>query len=185
MTTDYSVYGYVTAAIAFVVIVYFYHSGEILKEGDSTTKYSFAKFQLALWMLVIAPLFCIYWGYHGKAALNETALVLLGISAATTVVSTLVKANLAADPANQGLLKMDTRPSKFWIDILSDDGGNLSIARLQNLIFTFIYIVIYVALFFGEGTGKDFPKFPDFDSTTYTLMGISSGSYVLARGMKK
>jgi len=79
------------------------------------------------------------------------------------------------------LLKSNSTTTQgFWIDILLDDNGQFSVGRLQNLLFTLIYITVYISLFFKNGM-----EYPDFDNTAYVLMGISSGGYLIGKGMNK
>jgi hypothetical protein len=173
------------AIISFILIVYFAAATEIIREAGIDSPYSFAKFQLLLWLLIIAPLFCLNWGQNFELpTLNKTALILLGIAAATNLTATVIKANQQSQPVLVGfaprVLKMSSSTKTFWIDILTDDSGNLSITRLQNLVFTFIFIGIYIIDFFGNQM-----RFPDFDDTTFILMGISSASYVGGRAINK
>ena len=164
---------------------------DLLREKSTTPGtegcYSFSRFQFWLWTLVICPIFVLFWGFSGSNPdINVTALILLGVPASVTVASTVV-ANTHEDllrksqPTGDLELKKFRAGLTFWTDILTDDQGQFSIARLQNLIFTLAYVVIYASMFFAS----KMDKFPDFDNNTFILMGISSTGYVLGKAMKK
>jgi hypothetical protein len=120
---------------------------------------------------------------------------LLGISSVTTltaeVISSTQEANrtaMLAKGANPPSLKALNVPStNFWSDILKDDSGQFSVLRLQQLLFTFAYVGIYVTMFFTvDKTGKDsIMSYPDFDTNAFILMGISSGTYLVGKGLNK
>ena len=147
------------AVISFLTIFILAWRTDLLKELPKNV-YSFRKFQLWLWTLVICPLFCLNWGCHPENIpdLNQTALILLGISAGTTVVGEMVSATQTPSKAT----KLDTKG--FWKDILSDEDGQVSLARLQQLIFTFVFIVIFIFRFFDNNetfpANKCHSKFP-------------------------
>ncbi|MFT5780480.1 MAG: hypothetical protein ACI837_003442 [Crocinitomicaceae bacterium] len=163
--------------------------------GDTTHRpYSFSRFQLWLWTLVICPVFALFWGFSAELTpiINTTALILLGIPAATAVTSAVVasaqvssikQANTVAgaDPATPVTgLKQHRDTSSFWNDMITDDNGQVSIGRLQHLIFTFLFVAIYIATFFN-----DMEKYPIFGQEVFVLMGISSGTYLIGKGLNK
>lgn len=182
------VLGIVLASSIVLAILFIGLLTDLLREGaGSNFPYSFSRFQVWLWTMVICPAFCLYWGWHsaGPAYINPTSLILLGISGGTTLLSSTIKTIQLNSPAIAGLppkTHKATTPRTFNIltDILIDDSGQLSIARLQNLIFTFAYIGIYVSIFFSTAM-----TYPEFDETAYTLMGISSSTYLIGRSLNK
>lgn len=87
---------------------------------------------------------------------------------------------LPNDEQKKTILKINRDSVNFWSDILSDDDGQLSIVRLQQLIFTIAYVVIYISTFFNSHM-----KYPEFDNYAFVLMGISTGTYLLGKGMKR
>src|SRR5579863_8475003 len=137
---------------------------QLLRESPDTPPtapakppFSFSRFQLFLWTLVIVPLFALHWGHWGLPCtdckpvdlINQTALILLGISAATTVSAGIVtSAQKNASPVVP--VKANNNSVNFWTDILVDNNGQFSIVRLQQLVFTIIYIGIFVTEFFGK-----------------------------------
>lgn len=86
----------------------------------------------------------------------------------------------AAQPA-PNILKMHQKSKSFFIDLISDDSGQLSIGRLQQLIFTMAFLVIYLTSFFSA----QMITLPTFGTEVFALMGISSGTYLVAKGMNK
>ena len=78
-------------------------------------------------------------------------------------------------------LKPDLTGISFWTDILKDDSGQLSIVRLQQLIFTFAYVVIFLSSFFAS----NMKEYPVFGENAFVLMGISAGTYLIGKGLKK
>ncbi len=162
----------------------------ILKENGDNSKYSFSKFQLLLWSCIIIPAFILNWAYYrdfGNPGVEITELILLGISVSSTTTSQIIKA-AHMTPQNRKLLdsyvesdlKATTLSESFWKDIFSDDHGNFSIGRLQNFLFTIIYVFIYITLFFKKSC-----DYPVFEQTAFILMGISTGGYLVAKGNKQ
>ncbi|WP_316753711.1 hypothetical protein [Pedobacter gandavensis] len=147
--------------------------------------YSFHKFQTWLWTLVICPCFALYWGAipNHVPTINLTALILLGISGVTLLTGEIISQVQMKSAKAVGLTSKSELDSRgFFIDLLLDDDGNLSIARLQQLVFTLVYSVIYVCTFFGT---LKYPEYPVFDTTAFVLMGISTGTYLVGKGMRK
>ena len=183
----YKVISVITAILVFLLICLVGVLSPILREagtlpGGSKSAYSFHKFQLWLWTMVICPLFALYWGYSTDqiAMINQTGLILLGISGGTAVTAEIISAAQKASKKAPSL--KITLPTKgFWEDILMDDSGNFSISRLQQLVFTLVYVIIYVSTFFKK------PPFvyPQFDTNAYVLMGISTGAFLLGKGLNK
>ncbi|SHN23272.1 hypothetical protein SAMN04488057_11286 [Cyclobacterium lianum] len=156
----------------------------LLRESSSkSSPYSFSRCQLWLWTLIICPAFVLNWGFKNTnlPQINQTSLILLGITIGIGLTAGIVSATQKASAKPTTLLKSNSTTTQgFWIDILLDDNGQFSVGRLQNLLFTLIYITIYVSLFF-----KGRMEYPSFDETAYVLMGISSGGYLIGKGMNK
>jgi hypothetical protein len=171
------------AIAAFLIIATLGVRSDLLREGNQTGKpYSFHKFQLWVWTMIICPSFALYWGFDAAhvPSINETALVLLGISGATTITAEMINANQESNPNRNASLKaMTLLTTGFWSDILKDDSGQLSIGRLQQLLFTFIYAGMYISSFFPNMV------YPVFNPNAYMLMGISTGAYLLGKGLYK
>lgn len=171
----------ILAGLCFLLILFLGLRSNLLKETHEPGKpYSFHKFQLWIWTLVIIPAFVLHWGYtQGHIpSINQTSLILLGIAGATTMTAEVITAAQKTSTA-PSLKAVNLATSGFWTDLLKDDGNQLSIGRLQQLIFTFVYVVIYVSAFFPA------MQYPDFDQTTYILMGISTGTFLVGKGLNK
>jgi hypothetical protein len=164
----------------------------LLRESHiDDSPYSFSRFQLWLWTLVISPLFILNWGFRSQAIpqLNETCLILLGISAGGLLTSGIINSVLDSyiekddkgkPLKEQPVLKKHNNSKSFWTDILMDDNGQFSITRLQQLIFTLAYTLVFISSFFYNGL-----DYPDFQNNAFVLMGISTGTYLVGRGMKR
>jgi len=74
---------------------------------------------------------------------------------------------------------MDSSKS-FWKDILMDDSGQFSITRLQQLIFTLAYVLVFISSFFYNNL-----DYPDFQQNAFVLMGISTSTYLVGKGLKR
>jgi hypothetical protein len=181
-TTDSTIHtiAVILAIIAAVLILAVGVFSPVLREsptGGAAGKapYSFARLQLFLWTLVILPIFSLHWGNCSCVTITETCLVLLGISSGTTVTAAIV--TTAQLGAGKIALKVNRQSVNFWTDILTDDHGNFSVVRLQQLVFTLVFIGIFITEYFAT---KDYPV---FNPTVYTLMGISAGSFVVGKGL--
>lgn len=105
------------------------------------------------------------------------------VRAAADPTAPTTKATAPATPPASAptVLKMHQKTKSFFIDLISDDSGQLSIGRLQQLIFTMAFLAIYLTTFFGA----EMKSLPIFGTEVFTLMGISSGTYLVAKGMNK
>lgn len=80
--------------------------------------------------------------------------------------------------------EVDSIPSEgLFRDILKDEKGQFSIGRFQNLLFTTIFIFVYIAFFFKNEMCM-YLEFPEPENI-YLLMGISSGGYLIGAGSGK
>jgi hypothetical protein len=174
----------IVAIVIFAICAFVAFMTTLLRETNSkTSPYSFSRFQLWLWTLIICPAFVLNWGFKNTnlPQINQTSLILLGITVGIALTAGIVTASQKASAKATTLLKStSTTTQGFWIDILLDDSGQFSVGRLQNLLFTLIYITVYVSLFFKNGM-----EYPNFDNTAYVLMGISSGGYLIGKGMNR
>jgi len=183
----------ILAIVCAGVIVWIGVKTNLLRESQAANSpYSFSRFQLWLWTLVIGPLFILNWGFRSQTApdLNLTCLILLGISAGgllTSGIETYVlESYVERDKDGKWLegkppLKKFMESSRsFWKDILMDDNGQLSVTRLQQLIFTFAYVLVFISSFFYNDL-----EYPDFQQNAFVLMGISTGTYLVGKGLKR
>jgi hypothetical protein len=159
--------------------------------------YSLGRFQLWIWTLVICPIFSLFWGFDNLHAidLNVTGTLLLGIPSGVAITGSIISSTQSSnvtteqhvsamdspDTADTVVLKMHRTSKNFFIDLISDDSGNLSLGRLQQLIFTCLFVVIYITTFFSASM----QSLPEFQNEVFILMGISSGTYLVAKGLNK
>lgn len=155
--------------------IYFSFWTEVLKDStrrkDKKNKpYSFARAQLMWWTIIVISIFSSYYGLHEVALkLNETCLILLGISLGTMTGAKIID---NTDISNNVTRHQDQNETMgFLVDILSDENG-ISVHRFQALVFNFIFGVIFI----NEFMSKD--QIVNFDGNSFALMGISSAAYV-------
>ena len=231
----YEVISIALSVITFGIILYIGIKTDILRESIPNVSvkdrmYSFGRFQLWVWTLIICPIFALYWGYSGGHSidLNTTTIILLGIPSSVAVTSNVISSSQsgemsqedhidaqvaaktkkdtakahndavaraiagkreAANDKTNGIqtssaptvLKMHQTSKSFFIDLISGDDGQLSLGRLQQLIFTMAFLVIYLSSFFSA----DMKILPEFGNQVYILMGISSGTYLVSKGLNE
>lgn len=147
--------------------------------------FSLAKSQQAFWTIVIIGSFIFVYFSQGVCVdvLNNTALLLLGISTGTTALTAVLpkkdpaKPNEPPPPAGQDHVPPSLHEN-FLDDILSDNEG-INIHRLQMVIWTVVFGGIFIHQVVKLG------KFPTFDDQAYVLMGISSVTYVWFKRTEK
>ncbi len=173
----------ILAILCFAISAYVGFATNILRESSNAlSPYSFHKFQFWLWTTIIIPCFALNWGFVAPTApnINLTSLILLGISVGNIVFAEVITgAQLNANPFDEKLKALSKDSKNFWSDILKDDNGQISVARLQNLLFTFIYVAVYLTMFFQK------KEYPDFEANAYLLMGVSTGTYLVGKTLRK
>lgn len=133
--------------------------------------YSLGRTQLAFWTTLVVGGFIFLYITTGQfwGLLNNTALALLGISAATTALSGV--ADLAPSPPPSANPPPPQQHVGFLTDIVSDAYG-MNIHRVQMVIWTVVFGFVFLKQLLTQFS------FPQFDATTFGLMGISSATYV-------
>jgi len=151
------------------------NKSQILRDagtGIALPPFSLARSQMAFWTVII--LISILWVWYDKGYLvsvTSQVLMLLGISAGTTVTANLID---NADLTNAKIKSrhQDSNSSQsFFLNIVSDQKG-LSIHRFQNVIFS-----LSIGLYFLYEVIKN-NRIPELDENLMVLMGISSGTYL-------
>lgn len=125
--------------------------------------FSLAKVQMAWWFAIIFASFVFLWMVTGETpAISAQALMLLGISSATTAASMGV---------NGPRVGADGVKDVFFGDLLSDADG-ITIHRFQMVVMTIALGLVFLSHVAQQLT------MPEFDASLITLMGISAATYV-------
>lgn len=141
---------------------------------DKTAPYSLTKVQFGLWTVIISSVYIYLSLCKGDCAagsINQTALILMGVFAGSTVASSIIDKN----EINDSRPRYQNAPSQgFFVDILSDATG-VSISRFQNFVWTIIAMIVYIYKVSLVTSGCDLPELSD---TILALTGISSATFV-------
>jgi hypothetical protein len=175
---NYSAISIILSISCFIVILLVGLLTSILRATkEITSPYSFSRFQLWLWTLIIIPIFSLKWGHSDvlEVTINETSLILLSISGALTLTSTVIT---HVHVKARQKVKADLPSKNFFFDILVDENGQFSIGRLQNFVFTLVFAVIYITYFFKKS------DYVEFENYVFVLMGISSGTYLFGKALR-
>jgi hypothetical protein len=157
--------------------IYLCHSTGLIRDPDLDNKgpYSLAQTQLAFWTVIIIGGFIYLIMLTGFTdALNDSILLLLGISGGTTGIASFIdyyKKQATNQTKATAVLK---KHRTFLLDILSD-GVNVSVQRTQTVMWNLVlglYFIWYVI------TNKSMPAFSN------TLLLVASVSSVLYLGSK-
>lgn len=163
--------------IPFLIVamgIYFSFWTSILKDISNAENkpYSFSRSQLMWWTLIIISTISAYYGCNnGIPEINESLLILLGISLSTTTASRIID---NTDISNNKNRHQDKNHDKvFWMNILSDENG-ISVHRFQAVIFNLLFGIIFMTEFISS----DEHKLIAFTTLQLSLMGISSAAYI-------
>jgi len=170
--------------VAFIAIQWFMikKTNYLRESGKTGAPFSWARSQLFMWTFFVVVVSVTHWIVNGWGSyeLNDTCLVLLGITAASSIASMGIPASRKVSKNKVNYAFKDDNDSHHWFhDILMDENGSPSIARLQHVLFTFVYFAVFVAAFAATKGGS----LPDFNEQAYLLMGISGGTYVVNKGL--
>lgn len=181
--SEITAYTFILIGAFFAVQWYIVKKTNFLREsGKPEAPFSWARSQLFMWTFFVIVISVTHWIVNGWGTfeLNDTCLVLLGITAASSVASMGIPASRKVSKNKTAYAFKDDHNSHHWFhDILMDENGTPSISRLQHVLFTFVYFVVFIAAFASAG-GESLPK---FDEQAYLLMGISGGTYVVNKGL--
>lgn len=159
------------------------HSG-LSAEGVPDAPYSLGRAQLAMWAVLVFFGFIYIWLTLGQMSgiLNQSVLLLLGISATTGLVAAQIpsRATVPAHPLDpaaaeaQAPALADDRPrtSGFFFKDILHDGAGPTLPRIQMLAWSVLLAVIFA---WNVLTGF---VFADFDTNLLIMMGIVGSSYV-------
>ena len=153
---------------------------------------SLSRFQFLLWTILIAAAFVWIWlikiaasslTIPGTGDIPGNLLILMGISVAVPIASgavSVVKYPTMSRP-QEGSGKKDLE--KKDLSTMLQEEGKPSLSRLQMFMWTWIGLLIYLAILirFVITTSPGLLSLPDIDPTIVILMGISQGSYIGAK----
>ncbi|MCF7787019.1 MAG: hypothetical protein K9N47_12915 [Prosthecobacter sp.] len=134
---------------------------------------SLARLQMSIWFFIIIGSFVFLWSTTGSlAGVNNTALILMGISGGTSMFAAIISEKREWDAKQREPENASNRVVMNWfIDILSSDEG-MTIHRFQMFAWTLVLAVVFV-----NGVLSDYAM-PLFSNELLGLMGISSGVYI-------
>lgn len=134
---------------------------------------SLARLQMSIWFFIIIGSFVFLWSTTGSlAGVNNTALILMGISGGTSMFAAIISEKREWDAKKREPGKASDNVVMNWfIDILSSDEG-MTIHRFQMFAWTLVLAVVFV-----NGVLSDYAM-PLFSNELLGLMGISSGVYI-------
>ena len=152
-------------------------NGNLRNPKDSP--YSYARVQLLWWTLIILTCYVFFFGVTGVLMpLNVTAVLLLGFGAIVYGTGKIIDSRQVTENKGnrtQDNVDSDTEPD-FIRDILSDDNG-ISIHRFQAVIFNLVFGIGFIGFFINSLMLLKYP-FPDFTDWQFSLLGISSATYL-------
>jgi len=186
-TANYDIYFPIIAFALLGLVVFFDLKYDMLRDSSTAAKkpYSFAKVQLAFWLIIIITSFTtiiICGRNHDIPTFANSTLIILGISTGTLAAGRLIDVSDQKDPAVTR--SQDDDGDGFLLDILSDESG-VSLHRLQCLLFNVIiggWFCFKVLFNLGQAAAN--AKFnidliiPDVTPNNLILLGISAGTYV-------
>lgn len=148
----------------FVVVIIGLISVKVLEKSamlkDQNNKYSLSIMIMFFWTIIIVysvVFFSI--ATLSSPSINQTILLLLGISGAMAAGSATI-----SKPLNNPLVSTSV--------LTSGSSTKVQIHRFQNVVFNLVY-----GLFFLNEVIFKF-RFPEFDTNTLLLLGISGGTYL-------
>ncbi|AXY73748.1 hypothetical protein D3H65_07055 [Paraflavitalea soli] len=138
--------------------------------------FSLSRTQLAVWITIISSvyLYAILWDKRNIGEINNTALLLMGISAGTFAVGAIMDTT----EIEQGVVRhQEAQPSiNFFRDLLTDNNG-ISVHRFQNVVWTIVSIMVYFYRY-SNPPDHNFNNLPTLDTTLLALTGISNATYL-------
>lgn len=170
----------VAFGLAFVGFLWLAWRTPIVKESSTVATesrpYSLGRVQMAFWFFAVLGSFIFIWMLTGAIPpLSESALALIGISAATALGARVADTTNAValarkDPARAVAARARTSEG-IVADLLMDADG-YSFHRFQIAVWTIVLGVIF------GWTVYTTLSMPEFGGTMLALMGISGGTYV-------
>lgn len=166
--------------ILLIIFLYFDFKHDLLKDSSTAIKkpYSYSRVQLAWWTLIILSSFiCIVIVKTKIPELDQSTLILIGISSATIATGRLID---VSDQKDLTINRYQNNERKgLLLDIISDQNG-ASIHRLQTVLLnlTFgIWMIIMVLNNLNDCSIDVSKIIPIIQPNNLVLLGISSATY--------
>jgi hypothetical protein len=196
-------YFWITFIVLVLAIVFLSRKYQMLRDVSTGTPkpYSYARVQLAWWtVVVLSSLVAIIFVKGALPTLDSSTLILLGISASTTVVARVTDISDRANADPSTLLSQDFNGENFLLDILSDKNG-VSIHRFQAVVINLVFGIWFISQVLGHLGGlppcttdtmtdsvmKDCAvhplnyMMPVIGMNNLILLGISAGTYAAVK----
>lgn len=137
---------------------------------------SLSNLQIWWWSMAVFSLLIYVWvGTGSLASLNQTIMWLLGVTTGGSMAAKIVASRVNQEEQRVMALQNTREPIKTTVLDLIRAGDQVSLTKLQMLLFTII-TGIYVVSTVGSQL-----VFPEIPMEMLTLMGISNGVYVLGK----
>jgi hypothetical protein len=161
-----------------VAIIFFERRFHMLRDLSEAAPqpYSWSRVQLAWWSVIILSSFIGILLKTGNApTLNESTLVLLGISGVTSTVARMID---VSDMTNRTTPRhQDGKSENFMLDVLSDSNG-ASVHRFQTFVFNLGFGCWFIYHVLKNFNNADINTIiPDISTNNLILLGISSATY--------
>jgi hypothetical protein len=174
-------YFWIAFAVLVGCVIYCNKNYCMLRDMSNANKrpYSWARVQLAWWTIIVLSSFvAIMTRYKVAPGLDESTVILLGISAATIATARTIDVSDETDP--KVARHQDNDGSNFVLDILSDQ-DNVSISRFQTVIFNLVFGVWFIGSVLTDlvtlpAKGVD-AIIPIITPANLVLLGLSSATY--------
>lgn len=177
----------VTSILIIILILLFFSWGinkNMLRSGnDDKSPYSLSSTQMAFWIVIIFSSFTYLLIINRELAnVPNSTLILLGITTLTAVGSKGVPLMNNGGSSDRKYhvaqaSKVSGTINRFMIDLISEGESGVSIHRVQMLLFTFLFGIYYAFQVFKQ------QMLPDFTPEQLSLIGVSSGSFVLLKSV--
>lgn len=139
---------WITFVVLVLVILFLSRKYQMLRDTSTgfPKPYSYSRVQLAWWtVVVLSSLITIIFVKGALPTLDSSTLILLGISAGTTVIARLTDISDRANAEPSSLLSQDFNGENFLLDILSDKNG-VSIHRFQAVLINIIFGIWFISM---------------------------------------
>ncbi len=162
---------FLTLIVLLLLIIYLDRKYQLLRDISTSEHrpYSYSRVQLAWWTWIIITSFITILFANGGALpiLDSSTLILLGISAGTTSIASIIDVSDLADKTRH----QDQGGKNFLYDIIDDSNG-ASIHRLQAVLFNIIFGIWMLIMVYNK-----MENIPPIDNSCLVLLGISAGTY--------